>query len=164
MGPNTLVVLFAAPPARPSCTEATIAVREVGSKEWLQVTAVRCPGLSTKWAGRLAANGTPGTKLNLLPPTEVVVSELRGGAKYESMIVAHNRIGSSPGSPDSDAVECERGEVEVTGGRTWAERDAEARKRSLDVTEYDSPPPPEKHVKQDPSGPQSQSSASASHS
>lgn len=115
-----------------------------------------------KWEGMLAASGAAGTKLNLLSPTEVAISGLLGGAKYESMIVAHNAIGASPDSPESDAAECEKDEVEVTGGRTWEERDAEARKRSLDVTEYNSPPPAEKQIKLDLSASlssQSQSSA-----
>mmetsp|Transcript_5884 Transcript_5884/g.9870 ORF Transcript_5884/g.9870 Transcript_5884/m.9870 type:complete len:81 (+) Transcript_5884:1-243(+) len=76
------------------------------------------------------------------------------------MIVAHNCIGVSPNSPMSDAVECERDEVEVTGQYTREERDAEARKHALDVSDYDSPPPAEKRIKQDPSASQAQFFAS----
>ena len=95
-------------------------------------------------------------------PTLTHVSLWMRQVGQTALIVAHNAIGASPDSPESDAAECEKDEVEVTGGRTWKERDAEARKRSLDVTEYNSPPPAEKQIKRDPSASlasQSQSSA-----
>ena len=64
-----------------------------------------------------------------------VVTGLEGGASYEAQICASNDFGWGRDSPFSRPLKLKEdpSELEVTGSRTWAERDAELRKRAIDV-------------------------------
>ena len=63
-----------------------------------------------------------------------MVTGLEGGASYTAYISAWN-IGWGKPSPGSKPLKLKEdpSELEVTGSRTWAERDAELRKRAIDV-------------------------------
>ena len=166
-GPNKLHVIYAAPPARPSCTHVAVVLRESGSDGWQSVKGdISADG--TRFEGTLVPRGEIGTKFplktsdNELGATEVLISGLKGGAKYEAAIAVTNPIGTSTISEESDAVECERDDVEVTGERSWEDRDADARKRAMDVSDYESPPLKEQRIKQDPLGTQSISQSTQS--
>ena len=64
-----------------------------------------------------------------------VVTGLDGGASYDAQICASNDFGWGRCSPFSRPLKLKEdsSELEVTGSRTWAERDAELRKRAIDV-------------------------------
>ena len=66
-----------------------------------------------------------------------VVTGLEGGASYDAQISARNDFGWGKDSPFSRPLKLKEdpSELEVTGSRTWAERDAELRKRAIDVEE-----------------------------
>ena len=55
------------------------------------------------------------------------------GASYTAFISAGNTFGWGKDSPESKPLKLEDDELEVTGSRSWAERDAELRKRAIDV-------------------------------
>ena len=158
-GPNKLNVIYAAPPARPSCTHVAIHLRESGTDGWQSVKGnVSADG--ARFEGTLLPRGEIGSKFALKDSyteqlgliglvTEVLISGLQGGVKYEAAIAVTNAIGTSSTSEESDAVECEGDDVEVTGERSWEDRDAAARKRAMDVSDYESPPLKEQRIKQD---------------
>ena len=66
---------------------------------------------------------------------ECVVKGLEGGASYDAQICASNDFGWGDCSPFSQPLKLKEdpSELEVTGSRSWAERDAELRKRAIDV-------------------------------
>ena len=64
---------------------------------------------------------------------ECVVTGLEAGVSYTSVIKARNDFGWSHSSPESKPLTLKEDELEVTGSRSWAERDAELRKRAIDV-------------------------------
>ena len=66
-------------------------------------------------------------------PGTCLVTGLDGGAWYTAYITAMNAMGWSSYSPESKPLELKDDELEVTGSRSWAERDAELRKRAIDV-------------------------------
>jgi len=66
-----------------------------------------------------------------------VVKGLEAGASYIALVCASNAFGWSKPSPHSKPLKLKEDPsgVEVTGSRSWAERDAELRKRAIDVDE-----------------------------
>jgi len=80
-----------------------------------------------------------------------VVTGLEGGASYEAQICASNDFGWGKSSPFSRPLKLKEdsSELEVTGSRTWAERDAELRKRAIDVDDEAGPSKENRGVKKE---------------
>jgi len=76
----------------------------------------------------------------------IVICSLEPDTTYQVKVVAYNGFGFSAPSPVSTFRTLPEDVVEITGTRTQAERDAELRKRALDV-DADDPPPAEKRAK-----------------
>ena len=60
--------------------------------------------------------------------------------EYEVCVSAHSKFGWSPCSPWVKFRTLKDGDVEITGTKTQAERDAEAKKRAVDVDAEDGEP------------------------
>ena len=67
----------------------------------------------------------------------VVVPGLQPDTEYEVCVSAHSKFGLSPCSPWVKFRTLKDGDVEITGTKTQAERDAEAKKRAVDVDAED---------------------------
>ena len=67
----------------------------------------------------------------------VVVPGLLPDTEYEVCVSAHSKFGWSPDSPFVKFRTLKDGDVEITGTKTQAERDAEAKKRAVDVDAED---------------------------
>jgi hypothetical protein len=76
----------------------------------------------------------------------IVICSLEPDTTYQVKVFAYNGFGFSAPSPVSTFRTLPEDVVEITGTRTQAERDAELRKRALDV-DADDPPPAEKRAK-----------------
>jgi hypothetical protein len=66
-----------------------------------------------------------------------VVPGLLPDTEYEVCVSAHSKFGWSPDSPFVKFRTLKDGDVEITGTKTQAERDAEAKKRAVDVDAED---------------------------
>ena len=66
-----------------------------------------------------------------------IVPGLLPDTEYEVCVSAHSKFGWSPDSPFVKFRTLKDGDVEITGTRTQAERDAEAKKRAVDVDAED---------------------------
>ena len=66
-----------------------------------------------------------------------VVPGLLPDTEYEVRVSAHSKFGWSPCSPWVKFRTLKDGDVEITGTKTQAERDAEAKKRAVDVDAED---------------------------
>ena len=69
--------------------------------------------------------------------TSFVVPGLLPDTEYEVRVSAHSKFGWSPCSPWVKFRTLKDGDVEITGTKTQAERDAEAKKRAVDVDAED---------------------------
>ena len=103
----------------PGCTHISLYLSKNGAKE-LEVAAT---GKVEKGDAHDASLGS------------CVVTGLEGGASYTALMCAENDFGCSHDSPYSKPLKLKEdpSELEVTGSRSWAERDAELRKRAIDV-------------------------------
>ena len=70
----------------------------------------------------------------------IVVPGLVPDYEYEVCVSAHSKFGWSPYSPWAKFRTLKDGDVEITGTKTQAERDAEAKKRAVDVDAEDGEP------------------------
>ena len=78
-----------------------------------------------------------GSTLEMKIDNGIVVPGLRPDTEYEVCVSAFSKFGRSPDSPWAKFRTLKDGDVEITGTRTQAERDAEAKKRAVDVDAED---------------------------
>ena len=80
-----------------------------------------------------------------------MVTGLEGGAQYHALINAKNAFGWGNDSPFGKPLKLKEdpSELEVTGSRSWAERDAELRKRAIDVDDEAGPSKENRGVKKE---------------
>ena len=119
--PGSLRVRWAAPPGSDFVTVYL-------SKNGAEAEAVDAATARTVKPGR------PG-RAHRASLGECVVTGLEGGAQYHALINAKNAFGWGNDSPFGKPLKLKEdpSELEVTGSRSWAERDAELRKRAIDV-------------------------------
>ena len=117
-------VHFTLPPVRPgapphTCVVVSIGMLRDGSSEWKPVDSKT----STLSEGRAHA----------VSSTSALVKGLVAGATYRANIIVKNAHGPGPSSNTSEGATLPDEELHVAGERTWAERDAELRKRAIDL-------------------------------
>ena len=78
-----------------------------------------------------------GSTLEMKIDNGIVVPGLRPDTEYEVCVSAFSKFGRSPYSPWAKFRTLKDGDVEITGTKTQAERDAEAKKRAVDVDAED---------------------------
>ena len=74
-----------------------------------------------------------GSRAVKLPCTHITVQGLAPATSYVAKIVMKNASGWGDESAESESVRLPDHEVEITGGLTWEQRDAQLRKRAIDV-------------------------------
>ena len=78
-----------------------------------------------------------GSTLEMKIDNGIVVPGLRPDTEYEVCVSARSKFGWLPDSPWVKFRTLKDGDVEITGTKTQAERDAEAKKRAVDVDAED---------------------------
>ena len=107
-----------------------------------------CTAARVQFKNRGVVQGVDGGSGNKLAPHGSVLSAILGDqgfvvpgllpdTEYEVRVSAHSKFGWSPCSPWVKFRTLKDGDVEITGTRTQAERDAEAKKRAVDVDAED---------------------------
>ena len=86
-------------------------------------------------------------------PKGIVVRGLSPDTEYKVAVYAYNAFGWGPHSPHTSfkTLSDDGGDVVITKTSTQEERDAEARKRAIDLTQPETPGPPP--VKRKPNAP-----------
>ena len=115
----------------PDCIDARVGFKDVSTGVTLGVERANDNKLAPPPCSVLSASlGDQGFVVpGLLPDTE-----------YEVCVSAHSKFGWSPCSPWVKFRTLKDGDVEITGTKTQAERDAEAKKRAVDVDAEDGEP------------------------
>ena len=107
-----------------------------------------CTAARVQFKNRGVVQGVDGGSGNKLAPHGSVLSAILGDqgfvvpgllpdTEYEVRVSAHSKFGWSPCSPWVKFRTLKDGDVEITGTKTQAERDAEAKKRAVDVDAED---------------------------
>ena len=120
----------------PPCSFVQVEVRAAGATTWLPMCSVQKRLLAT----------TEGPDAQVFPAglTECVVPGLLAGVAYEVTLFCHNAAGwGECGTPSTlrqpATAPAPADDVQIVGGRTREQRDAELRKRAIDLDALPTP-------------------------